>query len=477
MKCIEKNGKKYYDVVIIFERLKDVAGMPTYFKPISIRPGNYNKDNRVFTDVDGIDYMHMSEVSSGKIGFGLRTSLQETCEIYNKKTLKSNARAFYNEVRFDTFYFGTSNNDYSRVYLVGENKITRMQAFYDDRDLVVMNFVHDVINTKELINNVKKKVIGQNDAIDDIVTTLWQNFHSDNKKNMLLVGPTGVGKTEIIKTIAKELNVPLVIASASALTKAGYKGDSVENILRRLLNKVNGDVNRLNNSIIVLDEFDKLASHDLSNDTISTSGVQEELLKCVEGCEYELDVSDNPMVEEFVTINTEGITFICLGAFADLDRQNKSKKSNSIGFGSKVEAKKDDMAFYGDVTSDDLIKYGIIPELAGRLPMIISLNPINEDILLQIMDNPDSGIFDEKFKLLKEAKIKLTIVNPDEVKKKIAHVALQKNTGVRGLTSVIERTFVKAMKDVSQSDGEYSELIIDVNTVDDPKKYVLKKRV
>ncbi len=476
MKYIKRNDKKYFDVAVIFERKKNIEGLPTRYKPLFVRPGNFDKDSRIFTDIDGIDYYHMSNINEGKIGFGLRTSLQEIYEIYGKKSLKNCVKAFYNEIRFDTFSFGADASSISRIYLIGENNITHSQAFYDEPDVVIQILANNKINTKKIINTVKKKVIGQNDAIDDIVTVLWQNSHSKNRKNLLLIGPTGVGKTEIIKTISKELNIPLIIASASGLTKSGYKGESVEDILRRLLNKADGDVSKAENGIIVLDEFDKLASRAMSEDTISTSGVQEELLKFTEGCEYELNVSTNPMYEEYVPINTDGITFIAMGAFADLDRQNNTKVSNSIGFGSRVEEKKDSNSFYKEISSDDLIKYGLIAELVGRFPIVIPLNPITEDILVKIMDNPNNGLFDDKIKLLNDAGIKLNISNPEAVKRKIAHYAIEKNIGVRGLNSVVERTFVKAMREVSQSNGEYDELIIDENTVDDPKKFVLKKK-
>ena len=476
MKCVKKNNKKYYELALVFERKMDIVGMATKYRPVMVVLGSYDGDSRVFTDVNGNNFYHMSEINQGDYGFGLRSSLSEIQDIYNKKCLKESVKCFYNEVRFNTFSFGMDSNNMNELFLIGENNFTHVESIYDEKDVKIQEISSKKINTKQLINTVKKKVIGQNDAVDDIVTVLWQNSHSDFKRNMLLIGPTGVGKTEIIKTISRELDIPLVIASASGLTKSGYKGDSVEDILRRLFNKANGDINRVQNGIIVLDEFDKLASQGLSGDTISTSGVQEELLKFTEGCEYDLNISTDPMIEEYVSINTEGITFIAMGAFADLNRQNKTKKSNSIGFGSCISNKSDGNDFYGEITSDNLIKYGIIPELVGRFPVIIPLKPITEDILIQIMDNPNSGVLDEKIKLLNDVGIKLRINNIDEVKKKIAHVAIMKNVGVRGLNSVVERTFVKAMMEVSQSDGEYVELIIDENTVDDPRKYILVKK-
>ena len=473
----QNKNRRPKEVAFIFKRVNPIKGKPTTFKPVKVVIGKYDDEKKTFTDKEGNVFHHMSVVDSGEYGYGLRAEYRQIHETYNKKTPSESLKAYEKDFRFMKFYFGADSEDFNNVYLIAEDIITHSKAFLQERDVEISPTIRTKkIDTKKIIDTVRKKVIGQNEAIDDIVTTLWQNHHSKIKRNMLLIGPTGVGKTEIIKTISKELKVPMVVASASGLTKSGYKGESVEDILKRLLKKASFNVALAEKGIIVLDEFDKLASQGISGDTISTSGVQEELLKFTEGCEYDLDISDNPYVEEKVSINTEGITFIAMGAFADLNRQSNTKQVNSIGFGARVEEKKDEKAFYNEITSDDLIKYGIIAELVGRLPVIIPLNPITEEILIQIMNNPNNDMLGEKVNLLKNAGIRLRINNPDAVKRKIAKMAIEKNIGVRGLNSVVEKTFVKAMKEVSQSNGEYDELIIDENTIDDPKKYILKRK-
>lgn len=479
MMYIKKNNEKYYEVAVLFERLEEGKDTITKFKPITIVLGKFNKKELTFTDINGKSYFHMSNSKVGEVGFGLRTSLNLLKEIYNKESIRDCVKKFYNEIRFEVFYFGASGKNYDKLHLVGENKFNHVQSFYDEEDILSAINIPSTkkdINTKQLINNIKKNVVGQNDAIDDIVTVLWQNDHSDVKRNLLLIGPTGVGKTEIIKNISKELDIPLVIASASGLTKAGYKGESVEDVLRRLYKKANGDIKKAENGIIVLDEFDKLASQGVNGDTISTSGVQEELLKFTEGCEYDLDISDDPMISEYVSINTSGITFIAMGAFADIERQDRTRTANSIGFGSRIEDKKDSNSFYKNINNEDLIKYGIIAELVGRFPIIIPLNPVSKELLIQIMNNPNTNVLSDKVKILSQAGIKLRINNIDAVNEKIVNIALEKKIGVRGLSSVIEKAFVKAMREVSQSNGEYDELIIDENTIEDPKKYVLIKK-
>lgn len=467
---------KSREIAVIFERCEQIEGDVSYFSPVNIVSGKFDKDDGIFIDRYGNKYDFISNIDVLEYGFALRTTLGNIQETYRKKNINDSVRAYYREVKKNIFYFGFSKKDMSHAFLVAEDKRSKLQTLIDDLDLNRIDFSSgDIsIDTKSIIDYTKSRVIGQNEAIEDIVTVLWVNAHSKIKKNMLLVGPTGVGKTEIIKTISSKLDIPMVIISASGLTKSGYVGESVENILLRLYNKSDGNIKKLERGIVILDEFDKLSIQ--ARDSISTSGVQEELLKFTEGCEYDLNISKNAMEKEIVTINTEGITFIAMGAFADLGKQNKTKKSNSIGFGANITLDNDD-CFYDDVTSDDLIKYGIIAELVGRFPVIIPLNPISEDTLVKILDNPNTDLLLEKKNILLNAGIKLKINNPEVVKKKIAHIAIQKNIGVRGLNSVLERTFVKAMREISLSEGKYNELIIDENTVDDPKKFILRKKV
>ena len=228
--------KRPLEVALVLNMKSHIEGQPTSYNLVKIILGNFDEESRTFIDLHGNRYYHITSSSGYEYGYCSRCDLQYIHEIYNKKTKKDSLREYAKEFRFSTFYFGASDNSLSNMFLICENYITHNQAYYEDYDIQLTPKVNlKKLNTKELINTVKKRVIGQDDAIDDIVTTLWQNSHSKKKKNMLLIGPTGVGKTEILRIISREIDVPLVIASSSALTKSGYKGDSVDDILRRLL--------------------------------------------------------------------------------------------------------------------------------------------------------------------------------------------------------------------------------------------------
>ena len=462
------NGKRNssLEVALILVKYKDI-----YYKLVKILLGKYDKNGNFFIDLNGNKYNHLSTLDGHTYGYALRKTLKSVHDIYGGDTIRDSLRSYANEFRFSKFYFGASNDDLHKIYFVCEKNFSHFQFLFTDSDI---EFSLNSFNAKKLSDAVKKKVIGQDEAIDDIVTVLWQNMHSKKKKNMMLIGPTGVGKTEIIRSISSELDIPVVVASASGLTKSGYKGESVEDVLLRLYKKSGCDITKAQSGIIVLDEFDKLAS--ISSDTISTSGVQEELLKFVEGCEYDLNISNDSFYSEYIHINTEGITFIAMGAFADLDRQNRNIKSSSIGFGADVNVKHDENVFYNSISSDDLIKYGFIPELVGRLPVIIRLNSITKDVLIKILNNPDSDLLSDKINILNAVGVRLKINNLNLFNDEVASIALQKKIGVRGLNSVLESAFSSAMCEISQSGEKYDELIVDENIVRNPKKYVLTRK-
>lgn len=262
------------------------------------------------------------------------------------------------------------------------------------------------------------------------------------KSNMLMIGPTGSGKTYLVKTLAKLLQVPLAIADATSLTEAGYIGDDIESVVSKLLAAADNDVEKAEHGIIFIDEIDKIAKKkETRSRDVSGESVQQGMLKLLEGSDIEVPVgatSKNAMVPQ-VTVNTRNILFICGGAFPDLSDIIKERlnKQSSIGFTANLKDKYDnDPDLLKKVTIEDLRNYGMIPEFLGRLPIIFSLDSLSKDMLVQIMKEPRNAILKQYQKLLELDEVKLEF--DDSALDAIADKALEKKTGARALRSIIE---------------------------------------
>ena len=298
-------------------------------------------------------------------------------------------------------------------------------------------------------------VIGQDEAKRTLAVAVYnhykrlkQNKKSDveiQKSNILMIGSTGSGKTLIAQSLAKFLGVPFAIADATTLTEAGYVGDDVEVMLRTLLQNANYDIESAQRGIIYIDEIDKISrkgENMLITRDVSGEGVQQALLKIIEGTVSEVPVTGSrkhPQAET-IKIDTSNILFICGGAFDGIDKIiGKEETHNSIGFGTNV-------ADLSKVEQHDLVKYGLMPELIGRLPIITALNPLSEEDLVHILTEPKNAITKQYQELLSMDGVKLEF--EDEALKKIAELALKKKTGARGLRSIIESAMQKVMFDV-----------------------------
>ena len=283
------------------------------------------------------------------------------------------------------------------------------------------------------------------------------------KSNMLMIGPTGCGKTYLVKMLAKLLQVPLAIADATSLTEAGYIGDDIESVVSKLLAAADNDVEKAEHGIIFIDEIDKIAKKKNTNQRdVSGEAVQQGLLKLLEGSEVEVPVgatSKNAMVP-MVTVNTRNILFICGGAFPDLENIIKERlnKQASIGFYADLKDKYDnDPHVLEKVTVDDLRAFGMIPEFIGRLPIIFTLNGLTEDMLVKILKEPKNAILKQYQKLLALDEVKLEF--EDGALHAIARKAMERHTGARALRAILEEYMLDIMYEIPK-DVNIGEVVI-----------------
>lgn len=272
------------------------------------------------------------------------------------------------------------------------------------------------------------------------------------KSNILMIGPTGSGKTYLVKTLAKLLNVPLAIADATSLTEAGYIGDDIESVISKLLLSAGNDVERAECGIVFIDEIDKIAKKKNTNTRdVSGESVQQELLKLLEGSKVEVPVGTNQknVLAPMGTVNTDNILFICGGAFPALDDiiKERLQKNISVGFNSDLKDKYDNEAdLYSKVTNEDIRKFGMIPEFIGRLPVVCTLSKLDKEAFKKILTEPKNAILKQYKRLLELDEVEL--VFDDDAMDYIAQQAMKKDTGARALRSIIEEFMLDIMYEI-----------------------------
>ncbi len=478
----------------IFKRIVSPDGTMEEFVPVKIVEGYYYQEEECFIDTEQNVYPHIASLVNYGNVYGGRTSILDIINNNQDISIKDIKSELLKNVEKYRYYRSDEVDADEFGYVITRDKETNESMIFVDKDAEFYYSMYHYDSSEEeeteefpqtkekietydsikkmypseIIERIKKTVKGQDEAIEKIVTILWMRYRYPElgKTNMMVVGSTGVGKTEIFRQIKKIFNVPVAIYQTTGNSQVGYVGPSITDSLAQLYHLSDGDLDVAQNGIIILDEFDKLNSN-RENGEVGTIAIQNELLKIVEGSDTKIDLD----MFNSVHMDTSNIVFVGCGAFADLIK-DKKQEVGPIGYVTS-ETKENDVK----VDTDDIItNAGIIPELAGRLPVVIKLRDLTAADLKDILLNSEESKFVKIINVLKEQGI--TVENPEVIIDGLVKRAIEKKIGARGLVGSVMPIFLKIFKAVGDNPDKYEKIVFGENITNDNSDFKLvPKRV
>lgn len=489
------------DIAIIYKMKVNFNDME--YIPYKVVTGIYNEYSEDFVDEKGTPYRHIIEGDT--YGFGGRKSLEEYNKQFPLLPLPILKALILNASRKIKYRFSEYGECYTPIINVCKKNSYGNENIYLDRDVLsfYITYYPDIfpdiekqygieisfyqnankdtnsnqntksivpskqpaqtnINVKELYTEITKNVIDQNEPIMKILTAIWKqynNFSPNKSRNILINGSTGVGKTEIFRQLTKRINVPCYIANATEYTASGYVGKDVSEMLKSLLDITDGNLEKAERGILIIDELDKLAETNKAQSQVNQKDVQEALLKIVEDGKYDVMWQNNKY-----TFDTSKLMIVGMGSWSRIELP----ESRALGFERVSTPKK-----YKDLTTEDFVKNGMIPELIGRFPVIVQMNELNSDSYKRIIKSENSVLNTNQIFLEKQG-IMLTIT--EEAIDEIALTAERTGFGARSLDTIIETTLSEASFEIASNPELYKELIITPETIKNNKAYTLVRK-